>query len=132
MMDRNRKIYECKVRCANETACGQLFGGQKLLKSSRIVFGIEPTQYVNTKNIIHEVGKLADIVDTSEDFKLLANIDEVNIDAATVQNQLTAITSCLQDVEKFNEPVKRQNESDDDWKFQWKIRKFGRLVCKGE
>lgn len=119
-LESEAKNYERKVRYANETAIGHLIGGQKLLNDSRSVLAKSRLTVDNTKNIIYEVEKLADSFDASESTKidaaiseaseLLDNIEEVNIDTAPVQNQLAATTSYLQDMEKFNEPVKRQNE----------------------
>lgn len=114
------KNYERKVRYANETANDQLVGGLKLLNDSRSVLTKSRLTVDNTRNIIYEVEKLADSFDDSQSTKidaamgeaneLLDHLLEVHIDTAPAQNQLAASTSHLQEVEKFNEPVKRQTD----------------------
>lgn len=119
-LESEAKNYERKVRYANETASDQSNGGLKLLNDSRSVLAKSRLTTENTRNIIYEVEKLADSFDASESTKidaamgeaneLLDTILEVNIDTTPAQNQLAAATRFLQDVEKFNEPVKRQTE----------------------
>lgn len=119
-LESEAKNYERKVRYVNETANDQLIEGLKLLNDSRGLLTSSRLAVDNTQNIVYEVEKLADSFDASESTKieaamadaneLLDTILEVNIDMAPSQSQLNAASKYLNDIEKFNEPVKRQTE----------------------
>lgn len=113
------KSYGRQLSYANQTTKDHLISGGKLLKDSETVLANSNQAVDNILTTIYEVEKLADSFDATEETKgeaalqeantILNEILKISINGTPVENQLVAASNFLLDIEKFSDPVLKQN-----------------------